>query len=177
MTKNDLLRQSLTLLGDDPAGHQSVVAEFYRRLLLAAPNLARLFPSDLTDPLSAGEGRAQRDRLLEALLTVGKNYDPDSPPSDDPEYPSPMELLNAKIKAWGRAHAAFQRPDGSARGATLREYGAVFEILMGTLHDATGSAWHPSFDVAWEEAYDYAARGMIASAWESGFKSARYPRA
>ena len=48
---------------------------------------------------------------------------------------------------------------------------------MGTLRDATGDAWAPRFDEVWEEAYDHTARGMIASAWESGFKAARYPRA
>jgi hemoglobin-like flavoprotein len=177
MTKNEILRQSLTLLGDDPKGHQQVVAEFYRRLLLAAPGLVRLFPADLTDPLSAGEGKVQRDRLLGALLDIGQLYDPDAPDSDDPERPSSMQVLNRKIETWGRHHQAFARPDGTTRPASLREYGAVFDILMGTLHDATGPAWSPIFDDVWEEAYDHTARGMIAAAWTSGFKSARYPRA
>jgi hemoglobin-like flavoprotein len=171
MTTNDLLRQSLTLLGDDPVGHQTVVAEFYARLLRAAPGLVPLFPDDLTDPFSTGEGKDQRDRLLGALLDVGKLYDPDRPDSDH------MQLLGAKIKTWGRAHAAFQRPDGTVRPASLKEYSAVFDILMGTLHDATGADWVPVFDEVWEQAYDHTARGMIAAAWDSGFTSARYPRA
>ena len=170
LTTNEILRQSLTLLGADPEGHYSVVAEFYRRLLLAAPNLATLFPADLTDPLSAGEGKNQRDRLLGALLDVGSLYDPDHPDSDA------MQSLATKIEAWGRAHAAFQRPDGTVRPASLKEYNAVFDILMGTLHDATGNAWSPRFDEVWEEAYDHTARGMIASAWTSRFKAPRYPR-
>jgi len=170
MTTNEILRQSLTLLGDDPAGHQSLIAEFYRRLLLAAPALVPLFPADLTDPLSSGEGKVQRDRLLGALIEVGQNYDPDHP--DD----EPMGVLGTHIAAWGRGHAAFARPDGTVSGASLREYVSVFDILMGTLHDATRAAWSPRFDKAWAEAYDFAARGMIASAWTSGFRSARYPR-
>ena len=115
LTTNEILRQSLSLLGDDPKGHHSVVAEFYRRLLLAAPNLAALFPADLTDPLSAGEGKNQRDRLLGALLDVGSLYDPDHPDSEA------MLSLHQKIQTWGRAHAAFQRPNGKVRPASLKE--------------------------------------------------------
>jgi hemoglobin-like flavoprotein len=170
MTKNDLLRQSLTLLGDDPGDHQALVAEFYRRLLFAAPGLATLFPPDLTDPLSSGEGKVQRDRLLGALLTVGQSYDPDHPDSEQ------MEILATHIEAWGRAHAQFARGD-RVRPASVREYAAVFGLLMDTLHDALGNAWLPVFDDVWEEAYDHTARGMIAAAWTSGFKSPRYPRA
>ena len=171
MTTNDLLRQSLTLLGDDPVGHHTVVAEFYLRLLRAAPSLVPLFPPDLTDPFSTGEGKDQRDRLLGALLEIGQLYDPDRPDSDH------MQQLGTKIQQWGRAHSAFQRPDGTVRPASISEYAAVFDILLGTLHDATLAAWVPAFDEAWERAYDHTARGMIAAAWGSGFKSARYPRA
>jgi hemoglobin-like flavoprotein len=171
LTTNDLLRRSLTLLGDDPKDHHSVVAEFYLRLLTAAPGLVTLFPPDLTDPFSSGEGKQQRDLLLGALLDIGQLYDPDHPDSDD------MQTLDRKIEVWGRRHNAFNRPDGTVRPASLKEYGAVFDLLMGTLHDATGSAWVPVFDEVWEQAYDHTARGMIAAAWSSRFKSARYPRA
>jgi hemoglobin-like flavoprotein len=161
MTTNDILRQSLQLLGDDPHGHQTVVAEFYRRLLTAAPHLVELFPADLTDPMSSGEGKDQRDLLVRALLDIGTLYDPDHPDSEA------MKVLDTRIASWGNSHASFYRQSlGKVRPASVFEYGAVFNLLMATLHDATGAAWRPVFDVVWEEAYDHVARGMIAAAWE-----------
>lgn len=170
MTTSDMLRQSLKLLHDDPASHQVLIAEFYRRLLSAAPHLVPLFPPDLTDANSTGEGKIQRDKLLGALIAVSQSYNPDAPDSEG------MQILRTHLDAFGRSHAAFQRSDGTVRGASVQEYAAVFTILMGTLHDLVGPAWVPAFDAAWDEAYDFAARGMIASAWSAGFKSARYPR-
>jgi hypothetical protein len=67
---NDLLRESLGLLGD--AG-DAVVTEFYRRLIDAdngkdpADQLASLFPPDL---LTDDRTRGQRDKLLKALTAL-----------------------------------------------------------------------------------------------------------
>ena len=162
MTTSDLLRHSLGLLGDDPAAHHQLAAKFYRRLLDAAPGLISLFPADLTDPTSDGKGKKQRDKLLTALITLGQTYDPDHPDSED------MQALATHLEMFGRSHSNFARPGGRARPASVPEYAAVFNVLIGTLHRALGAAWAPAFDEAWEEAYDHAARGMIASAWSFG---------
>ncbi len=170
LTTNDLLRLSIALLGDDPAGHHEFVAEFYRRLLIEAPDLAALFPADLTDPFSGGAGKIQRDKLLGALVALSQSYDPDAPDSEG------MQILDTHLATFGRSHVRFFRPDGSERGATLDEYAAVKRVLFGTLLDAAGEAWRPEFTDAWSEAYDYAAATMMYAQHRSGARAARYVR-
>jgi hemoglobin-like flavoprotein len=162
---NDLLRESLELVG---TGGDMIVKEFYTRLLHAAPDLAPLFPSDLTtaqtsDPNSPGA--AQRDRLLGALVALSNSYNPDDGDS--------MDRLDTALEAFGRSHAAFARPDGTVQGATLDEYAAVKSVLFETLVQAAGDAWLPAYTVAWSEAYDYAAATMMHEQHRAGF---RYPR-
>jgi hemoglobin-like flavoprotein len=167
LTTNDYLRESLTLLGDQG---DSVVAEFYARLLTEAPDLAPLFPADLVDPLAgAGSpGRLQRDKLLGALVAVSQTY--------DRADPAAMEILDTHLATFGRSHANFQRPDGTVRGATLAEYHAVKVVLFGTLHDAAGEAWRPEYDDAWSEAYDYAVGEMLHAQNHTDMTAARYRR-
>lgn len=167
LTVNDLLRQSLLLLGQDDTVHQKVVATFYRDLLADAPDLAPLFPDDLTDPKSDGAGKVQRDRLLAALIALGQSYDPDNVET--------MGVLDTHLATFGRAHAAFRRPDGTVRGASVLEYTAVWESLAGVLEELEG--WERRFTVAWQEAYEYAAARMIAAqvATEPG-AFGRFPR-
>lgn len=162
LTTNDLLRESIELVGD---GGDSVVREFYRRLLETAPSLAPLFPADL---LAADTTKGQRDKLLQALVALANLY--------DPGRPEQMEVLDTHLAAFGRSHAAFARPDGSVCGATLDEYAAVKTVLFGTLHDFAGDAWRGEYDGAWSEAYDYAAGAMLFHAHRSGAKAARYAR-
>jgi hemoglobin-like flavoprotein len=163
---NDLLRESLELIGD---GGDMLVKEFYTRLLYAAPDLAALFPADLltaatSDPNSGGA--KQRDRLLGALIALANSYNLDDPAG--------MDRLDTALGAFGRSHASFARPDGTVQGATLEEYAAVKATLFGTLIATAGPAWKPSFTMAWSEAYDYAAAAMMHEQHRAGF---RYPRA
>jgi hemoglobin-like flavoprotein len=159
LTTNDLLRASLELLGDDPAVHNEFTAEFYDRLFDAAPYLAKLFPPDLrhagSDP--DGRGKAQRDKLLSALLALGTSY--------EPENPEAMEVLNTHLASYGRKHAAFDFPDG-VRPPSLDEYRLVKIVLFNLLHDVAGDRWIPEFDAVWSEAYDHAYRKMGDAAWE-----------
>lgn len=153
-TTNDLLRESIALVAD---GGDVVVREFYTRLLHAAPDLAALFPPDLLtastgDELSDGYG--QRNRLLGALVSLSQFYNPADAQG--------MARLNVVLTSWGGRHAAFLRPDGTVRGATLAEYEAVKQVLFGTLVAAAGDRWHPEYTAAWDEAYEHAAKGMIA---------------
>jgi hemoglobin-like flavoprotein len=173
LTVNDLLSESLALLGDST---DDVVGVFYESLLRIAPHLAALFPPDLFDPLSEPPteanprtGRGQRDKLVAALAALASSYDP-----DDPEK---MAILDTHLAAFGRSHGAFRRQDGTVRGATVSEYHYVKVVLFDTLHDAALDAWRPEYDDAWDEAYEYAARHMLAAqdTVRDGF--GRFPRA
>jgi hemoglobin-like flavoprotein len=172
MTTNDLLRESIQLL--EGGTGDTVILTFYSRLLVAAPNLAEIFPADLLaprDPLGDPDSRGlkQRDKLYGALEALATMYDPDKVES--------MEPLDTALQAMGRAHAAFWRPsEGVTRGATLEEYAAVKSVLFGTLHDLAGEKWLPEYDSVWSEAFDHAAGEMLREQHRSGFRSARYPR-
>jgi hemoglobin-like flavoprotein len=153
-TTNELLRESIALVAD---GGDMVVKEFYTRLLQAAPDLAALFPPDLLTAASGNElsdGYGQRNRLLGALVSLSQLYDPTNPDL--------MTRLGVFLMTWGGRHAAFQRPDGTVRGATLAEYEAVRKVLFTVLSDAAGDKWLPEYTAAWDEAYEHAAEGMIA---------------
>lgn len=154
---SDLLREIAGLVPD--GGGDQIVKEFYVRLLDAAPNLASLFPGDLVTAQSgdaSSAGFSQRDRLWKALVAMLTMYDPDDRAA--------MERLDHALGAFGRSHAAFPRPDGSVKGATLQEYAAVQSVLMSVLHDVAGDAWRREHDAAMEEAYDYAAAHMMDEA-------------
>jgi len=157
---SDHLRASIALVGDsgDP-----IVQAFYAELLSLAPALAGLFPSDL---LTADKIRGQRDKLLKALIALSELYDP----ADEDK----MGRLDTALKAFGRSHAAFIRPDGSVQGATWEEYATVKTILFRTLVAAAGSAWKPEYTASWSQAYDYAAAVMVAEQYRSA--SATFPR-
>lgn len=165
LTTNDLLRESIGLLGDQG---DEVMRVFYVNLLDTVPYLARLFPADLTSHTADGAGKMQRDKLLGALIAVSQTYDPDRPEQ--------MQILDTHLQSFGRSHAAFDRGNGKVQGATLAEYNAVKVVLFNTLHDVAGDAWLPEYDDVWSEAYDYAAGGMLFYGMRSGFKSARYAR-
>jgi hemoglobin-like flavoprotein len=162
LTDNDLLRESLALLGDHG---DAVVREFYINLFDLAPDLAALFPADL---LREDTIKGQRDKLLKALASLAQLY--------DPARSEQMGVLDTHLQSFGRMHASFNRPDGSVRGATLDEYHAVKVVLFNTLHAAAGEAWRPEYDDVWSQAYDYAAAAMLFHGQRSGFKSARYRR-
>lgn len=172
LTTNDLLRESIALI---EGSEDAVVRTFYEHLLRAAPDLASLFPADLLDPLSPAPidapdrtGRGQRDKLVAALAALAQSYDPGNAEG--------MQILDTHLAAFGRSHAAFYRQDGSVRGATVTEYHYVKQILFATLHDAAGDAWLPEYDAAWDEAYEYAARHMLAAQDSVPNPHGRYPR-
>jgi hemoglobin-like flavoprotein len=164
---NDMLNESAGLIGDHG---DEVVRLFYGVLLRAAPDLLALFPGDPR----AGEfgtdhrGADQREKLLRALVALADLY--------DPSIPAKMDRLDMALRQFGRSHAAFARPDGTARAATLEEYAAVKEALFTTLARFAQDQWKPEYTAAWSQAYDYAAGVMIAEQYRSGFSAARFPR-
>lgn len=164
---NDLLRESIGLLGESG---DEVVRTFYTALFQAAPDLVSLFPGDPRegDFGSDHRGAKQRELLLEALAALATNYDP-----ADAEK---MAGLDAALKRFGRAHAAFVRKDGTIKGATWEEYAAVKEALFTTLVRAAGELWRPEFTEAWGQAYDYAAAAMLIEQYRSGFAAPRFAR-
>jgi hemoglobin-like flavoprotein len=133
--------------------------------------VAPLFPGNPTEgDLGADhKGAQQREKLLAALAALADLYDPD----DDEK----MERLDRALASFGRSHAAFARKDGTVRGATWEEYGAVKEALFATLVTAAGEKWKAEYTESWSQAYDYAAAVMVAEQYRSGFAAPRFPRA
>jgi len=180
MSTNDLLKESLALVTDG----DGLVREFYSRLLTAAPDLAALFPPDLLTAAAPGRpevvsdgsalrpaptrGARQRDKLLGALIALADLYDTDSDEK--------MGKLDTALRAFGRSHAAFHRPDGRVLGATFDEYAAVKAALFATLADTAGSAWASEYTAAWSEAYDFAAVTMMHEQHRAGFSFPRQAR-
>lgn len=159
LSTSDLLRASLDLLGTDPRELDHFVGEFYRRLIAWRPYLATIFPADLAD-VSVGvdsRGKAQRDKLLGALVALGSTYDPDNPEA--------MRVLDTHLAAFGRAHSSFGFPDG-VRPPSLQEYSDVKLVLLDVFRETAGPRWWPEFDQAWSQAYDYAYRRMADAADE-----------
>lgn len=132
---------------DDAAQLDSLIAEFYHRLVQAAPYLGPLFPADLTtgDALNS-KGNRQRDQLLGALVDILTMYDPDHPES------APMLELESKAEQWGRSHANFARPDGQY-GATPDEYLLVRDVLGRLMVDVVGAQWEAGHATALILAY------------------------
>lgn len=165
---SDVLRETVGLI---PVDHgDDVIREFYRRLLTAAPALAPLFPADLLTAATndqASPGAMQRDKLLQAIVALSDLYGAGD---------EAMSRLDTALGSFGRSHAAFQRPDGTVRGATLAEYVAVKETFLDTCTALLGEAFTAAHAAAWDEAIDYAAVGMLYAQQHSGMKSARYPR-
>ncbi len=172
LTTNDLIAESLTLLPTEPAQLDEFVREFYRRLLHAAPGLIRLFPADLVTAEHTAldsAGKAQRDRLLNGIVTAIREYDP----ADDDR----MDALRTHLATYGRSHRSFARPGGITAHAKMAEYILVGEILLGLLADTFGKRWLPEYSAAWAEAYEHAAVMMLHAAWTAGPSAvARQPR-
>jgi hemoglobin-like flavoprotein len=115
-------------------------------------------------------GKAQRDRLLQAILDAVGTYDPDDPDT--------QAGLRTRLGAAGRSHRSFIRPNGVPQHATMKEYVLVGQILMTLIHDVFGAAWRPEYDPAWEEAYEHASVMMLYAAWSEKIPAAvaRRPR-
>lgn len=150
MTTSDFLRESIGLIEGQ---EDEVVRLFYVELLNFAPTLVDLFPPDLLDPMSTGEGKGQRDRLVGALSALATTFDLASPDA--------MNALDVVVAAMGRAHSAFRWPDGSVRRAELEHYYAVKVCLVRTFHAVGGEAWLPVYDAAWSDAFDDTAATML----------------
>lgn len=165
---SDYLRESIALLGDQG---DAVVRTFYGALFRSAPELVSLFPGNPVegDLGTDHKGAKQRELLLGALVALSDLYDP-----DDADR---MQRLNTALASFGRKHAAFTRPDGTIKGATLEEYAAVKGALFATLVQAAGNAWKAEYTEAWSQAYDYATGSMLAEQYRSGFAAPRFPRA
>lgn len=164
---NDLLNESLALLGDQG---DEVIRAFYSRLFMVASGLAALFPGNPTegDLGTDHKGARQRERLLNAIAALADLY--------DPADADKMERLDSALERFGRSHAAFARPDGTIKGATIEEYAAVKDALFTTLVRTAQDAWKAEYTEAWSQAYDYAAGMMVAAQYRSGFTAPRFAR-
>lgn len=169
----DLLQESAALVAPEEA--DGAVREFYARAFAGdqerdlMDQLAPLFHPDLIRAAAGQDGAEQRDVLWKALAKLATTYDPADPVA--------MDQLRREAEIWGRRHALFERPAGPPRGATLREYGKVLDLLLSVLHDLGGDNWTVEYDLAWEEAYDVVAAEMLKAAHDAVISGAvQFPR-
>jgi hypothetical protein len=156
-TVHELLTDIFTRAGDNA---DQFVISFYTRVARARPDVLHLFPADLVDPESSGRGRAQRDRLLRALVLVATLYSPRNPAS--------MAKLDKALDELGGTHGEsrffIDDPEwpGGTRPLLQREYDAVNTAAVETFREFYGRGWSPLHTAAIWRALTYAADRMGA---------------
>ncbi|MFR9673105.1 globin domain-containing protein [Streptomyces sp. TR06-5] len=128
-----LIRRTLEEIG--PVA-DSVTAYFYAMLFVQHPQLRELFPASMD---------AQRDRLLQAILTAARLI-------DDPEP------LTEYLSHLGRGHRKY--------GTSPEHYPAVGECLLGALAQYATVTWSDEAEAAWVRAYTAISQTMIDAAAE-----------
>jgi hemoglobin-like flavoprotein len=140
-----------------------VFASFYARLFDQRPDLAELFPADLTDPESdpEGGGHAQREKLVGAASAVASHFNSGNPDS--------MAGLNKALDQMGGTHGEARMtvadenwPNGR-RPLLQRDYDVVNDCLIATLREFQGDTWTPMHHAAWWTAMTYVANRMGAA--------------
>ncbi|MBL8941922.1 MAG: PAS domain-containing protein, partial [Myxococcales bacterium] len=115
-----------------------IVARFYERLFLAHPGVKPLFADT--------DAKKQRQHLVSALKFVVANL-------------RKPDVLAEHLHELGRRHVGY--------GAEPGHYGAVAEVLIGTLADFAGKAWTPAAKKAWTNGL-----GAVAGLMLEGTKTA-----
>ena len=110
---------------------------FYGRLFALAPEVRRLFPSDMEE-----QGR----KLMQMLTTVVRSLDR-------------LDRVVPAVQALGRRHGGY--------GVQDEHYAVVAAALLWTLEQGLGDAWSPELAAAWTDAYTILADTMKAAAAES----------
>jgi NAD(P)H-flavin reductase/hemoglobin-like flavoprotein len=126
-----LIKASLQAI--DPIA-DTVVGHFYALLFMIDPALRDLFPVSMA---------AQRDRLLQALLHIGRN-------ADD------LSGLTPFLEQLGRDHRKY--------GVRPEHYQSVGTALMTALARYTREQWTAELAESWGEAYQIAATVMLQAA-------------
>lgn len=159
-TTVDYLAELVGMLpADNNAAMDAIIADFYGRLIVAAPHLKQFFPADLTtgDALNS-RGNRQRDMLLNALVQLLTRYDPEHPESDN------MQALMTAADTWGRSHTEWQAADGSLYVPTEEDYLTVRNVLAAVLSDGLGERLEGVHVNALVRAYRTVSLRMQASA-------------
>ncbi|HZP98358.1 MAG TPA: globin family protein [Reyranella sp.] len=107
---------------------------FYGRLFEMAPELRRLFPSDLSE---------QKKKLMAMLRTVVCNLDR-------------LDTVLPAVRALGRRHAGY--------GAHEEHFAPVGAALLWTLEQGLGDGFTSEVKEAWATAYGILSRAMIDAA-------------
>jgi hemoglobin-like flavoprotein len=114
-----------------------LVADFYRRLFLAAPSVRGLFPDDMT------EQRAKLATMLATVVAGLRDHD----------------AFVGHLSALGRRHVAY--------GVQAAHYPIVGNALLDALGAALGTAWDAATQQAWRAAYDLMSEVMLSAAVEA----------
>jgi hemoglobin-like flavoprotein len=104
---------------------------FYGRLFDIAPDVRRMFPSDLSE---------QKKKLMAMLGTAVAGL-------------SRLDSLIPAVCALGERHAGY--------GVKVEHYMPVGEALLWTLRQGLGDEFTPAVEDAWATAYDMLSQAMI----------------
>jgi len=115
-----------------------LVDVFYARLFAAAPAVRPLFAH--TDM------RRQKAMLLGTLVLLRKSL-------------RDLDAITPKLRELGARHVAY--------GAQPEHYPVVAEILIASLAQIAGDAWHPEHERAWTTALGAVAGAMLEGAAEA----------
>jgi NAD(P)H-flavin reductase len=110
-----------------------VVRSFYAQLFLGRPYLRGLFPASLD---------TRSDRLFAALIGLAERLDQ-------------VDELVPVLAQLGRDHRKY--------GVRPSHHDAVRQAMVGALREHAGRSWRPEYETAWNRAYDFAARVMMAA--------------
>ena len=123
-----LIRDSFHLL---PQEREAASELFYTRLFAIAPELRKMFRSDMT-----GQGM----RFMSTLGVIVQHL-------DDPE------TLHPDLERLAQGHAAY--------GIKAEHFRPMGQALIETMREILGERFPKGADTAWEAAYDHLAQEMV----------------
>ena len=117
-----------------PRGEE-LIDLFYAKLFAAAPAVRPLFAhTDL---------RRQKAMLLGTLVLLRRSL-------------RDLDAIVPKLRSLGARHVAY--------GAEPEHYPVVGQVLIESMADVAGAAWHPEYSTAWTAAFDVVAGAMLDGA-------------
>jgi len=122
-----------------------MVADFYRRLFEKAPDVRKLFSSDMTK---------QEAHLMAALATIAKNVDQ-------------MDVLEEPLMHLGAIHIQY--------GARPEHYPVVCDCLLEAVRNAAGAAWNDPLERDWSVALSMVCEAMLKGVLRAVAEQSRNP--
>lgn len=123
-------------------GLNGLVESFYATLLLRAPDVARLFPADMS---------RLRAHFAGALAILARNA-------------VNIEAMDESLQQMGARHASY--------GVRPEHYAVVQSVLLDTLETVAGPIWTPTLRDAWGDLIAHVSRTMLHGAAQAALDAA-----